>query len=37
VQFVPVFNDLTRDALAAAETADFDGVPFRGSIRFTLR
>jgi hypothetical protein len=29
VQFVPVFNQLTRDALAAAETADFDGVPFR--------
>jgi hypothetical protein len=29
VQFVPVFNDLTRDGLAAAETADFDGVPFR--------
>lgn len=29
VQFVPVFDQLTRDALAAAETADFDGVPFR--------
>jgi hypothetical protein len=29
VQFVPVFSQLTRDALAAAETADFDGVPFR--------
>jgi hypothetical protein len=29
VQFVPVFNDLTRAALAAAETADFDGVPLR--------
>ncbi len=29
VQFVPVFNLLTRDALAAAETADFDGAPFR--------
>lgn len=29
VQFVPVFSQLTRDALAAAETADFDGIPFR--------
>ena len=29
VQFIPVFSTLTRDALAAAHTADFDGVPFR--------
>ena len=29
VQFVPVFSDLTRDAVSAAETADFDGAPFR--------
>jgi len=29
VQFVPVFSPLTQHALAAAETADFDGVPFR--------
>jgi hypothetical protein len=29
VQFLPVFDDLTRAALAAAETADFDGEPFR--------
>jgi len=29
VQFIPVFNDLTREALAEAETADFDGEPFR--------
>jgi len=29
VQFVPVFNQLTRHALAAAETVDFEGVPFR--------
>ena len=29
VQFVPVFSQLTRHALAAAETAAFDGVPFR--------
>ncbi len=29
VQFVPVFSQLTRNALAAAETADFDGVPLR--------
>jgi hypothetical protein len=29
VQFVPVFSDLTREAVSAAETADFDGVPFR--------
>jgi len=29
VQLIPVFSVLTREALAAAETADFDGVPFR--------
>lgn len=29
VQFVPVFSPLTRDALNTAETADFEGVPFR--------
>jgi hypothetical protein len=29
VQFIPVFSRLTLDALGAAETADFDGVPFR--------
>jgi hypothetical protein len=29
VQFVPVFSDLTREAVSAAETADFEGVPFR--------
>ena len=28
-QFVPVFSDLTREALEHAEAADFDGVPFR--------
>jgi len=28
-QFVPVFTALTREALEQAETADFDGVPFR--------
>lgn len=29
VQFVPVFSDLTREAVSAAETADFEGVPLR--------
>lgn len=29
VQFIPVFNPLTQEALRQAETADFDGVPFR--------
>jgi len=29
VQFIPVFSPLTRDALVQAETADFEGVPFR--------
>lgn len=28
-QFVPVFTTLTREAMDQAETADFDGVPFR--------
>ena len=28
-QFVPVFSPLTREAMDQAETADFDGVPFR--------
>jgi len=29
VQFVPVFSTLTQEALEQAETADFEGVPFR--------
>jgi hypothetical protein len=29
VQFIPVFSPLTREALEMAETADFEGVPFR--------
>jgi len=29
VQFIPVFSRLTREALVSAETADYDGVPFR--------
>ena len=29
VQFVPVFNALTREAMETAEAADFEGVPFR--------
>jgi hypothetical protein len=29
VQFIPVFNPLTQEALKRAETADFEGVPFR--------
>lgn len=29
VQFFPVFSPLTREALEQAETADFDGIPFR--------
>jgi hypothetical protein len=29
VQFVPVYSSLTREALEQAETADFEGVPFR--------
>lgn len=29
VQFIPVFNPLTREAVEQAETSDFEGVPFR--------
>jgi hypothetical protein len=29
VQFIPVFNPLTQEALKRAETADFEGVPLR--------
>jgi hypothetical protein len=29
VQFVPVFNELAREALEEADTVDFEGVPFR--------
>jgi hypothetical protein len=29
VQFVPVFNPLTREALEQADTTEFEGVPFR--------
>jgi hypothetical protein len=29
VRFVPVFSLLTREALEQADTADFEGVPFR--------
>lgn len=29
VQFIPVFSPLTREALQQADTADFEGVPFR--------
>jgi len=29
VQFIPVFSPLTRDALEQADTADFEGEPFR--------
>ena len=28
-QFIPTFTPLTREAMEQAETADFDGVPFR--------
>jgi hypothetical protein len=28
-QFIPVFSELTREALETAETADFEGEPFR--------
>lgn len=28
-QFIPVFTPLTQEAMEQAETADFDGVPFR--------
>jgi hypothetical protein len=29
VQFIPVFSPLTREAMERADTADFEGVPFR--------
>jgi hypothetical protein len=29
VQFVPGFSPLTREAMEQAETADFEGIPFR--------
>jgi hypothetical protein len=29
VQFVPVFSPLTQEALEQADTAEFEGVPFR--------
>ncbi len=29
LQFIPVFNVLTREAMEKAETADFEGVPLR--------
>ena len=29
VQFIPAFSDLTQEAMAQAETVDFEGVPFR--------
>ena len=29
VQFIPVFSPLTEEAVDLAETADFDGTPFR--------
>jgi hypothetical protein len=29
VQFIPVFSPLTREAVGLADTADFEGVPFR--------
>jgi hypothetical protein len=29
VQFLPVFSPLTREALELAETAEFEGIPFR--------
>jgi hypothetical protein len=29
VQFIPVFSALTKEAVGTADTADFDGVPFR--------
>lgn len=29
VQFIPVFSDLTREAVEKADTADIDGIPFR--------
>ncbi len=29
VQFIPIFSPLTREALEAADTVEFEGVPFR--------
>jgi hypothetical protein len=29
VQFIPVFDTITREALLTAETVDFEGLPFR--------
>jgi len=29
VQFIPVFSELTREALEQAETVDFEGIPLR--------
>jgi hypothetical protein len=29
VQFIPVYDPLTREALDQADTADFEGIPFR--------
>lgn len=29
VQFIPVFSELTREAMKEADTADFEGVPLR--------
>lgn len=29
VQFIPVFSPLTREAMEQADTADFEGIPFR--------
>lgn len=29
VQFIPIFSALTSEAVAEAETADFDGIPLR--------
>jgi hypothetical protein len=29
VQFIPAFSPLTREAMEQAQTADFEGVPFR--------
>jgi hypothetical protein len=28
-QFIPVFDDLTREAIERAQTTDYEGVPFR--------
>ena len=38
VQFIPVFSDLTREAMEKAETADFEGVPLRvvGAVHLAI-